>query len=437
MRKIYCTVFLILFNIISLVAGQRPDIYSFTSTERTQLRNLIMNYISDPIVSEHMANMNVAHSYQLSFLTWHRDYIGGLENYLRNNGWGQFVPLPSWNPNTSIPSQFRGQTAGLPWPYDATPSGFNFSSFVNSNTMCDFSPGTSNFCFEGQTRITRNSPTSIDAFAYALECEHNDVHVAVGSNMSALMTAPSAAIFWLYHAFIDDIYYEYDGNCNCNNQELWTWNNSPYYGDAFMLPFQWPYSSTQPGNSAFTSSYGWIFLPAGQNACNYGLHFYGTICGNTGWYFDYDFGDGWIYSFAQSSWLNCAGKTDFLSTSSLPIDLEIIASNTNEEYNINWDDYEVFKNMNIPNLVANDIQDLKIIIYPNPLETGTALNIQLSNDKAREISVFDILGRNILTKEATSETIKINTGELTTGIYIIVGFDEKGQAIFKEKVLVE
>lgn len=101
---------------------RRPDIYSFTFDQRSQLRTLILNYLQNS--GAHKAHglqfdtdfdldpndPNKVHSGP-SFLCWHREFIAGLEAYLQTHGGSDFVPCPKWNPNDPIPCAFRGEGA--------------------------------------------------------------------------------------------------------------------------------------------------------------------------------------------------------------------------------------------------------------------------------------------------------------------------------------
>ncbi len=428
MKKVILLILFWSFNVVILFAGQRPNIYSFTSAERTQLRNLMMNYITPTVVQEHGNSMDDAHTYQMSFLTWHRDYIGGLENYLRNNGGSQFVPLPAWNPGTSIPLEFRGSIAGLTGTnIDVSPEGFNFSRFSNSNSLCSYSAGNPNYC----TNIS--SPQPIDAFAHDLECEHDIVHVDVGGVMANIMQAPSAAIFWLYHAYIDDFYYDYDANCNCNSQQLWQWDYSSRFGWGFLVPDNWVY----------TSHYNWIYLPPGQNTCAVGQYFYGTICGITGWFYDSNYGDGWIYSYLQGSWLQCAGKNSILIADQCPnVDIEEILTYSQELRTPDLQEYSEFKNEVIEEFIGDtslDIDQLSVSAYPNPLNSYTILTFSVPEDSYVSMSLYDLQGREVTQivdgeKLNGQHEIRLDASSLKSGVYYVK--IQTGTSIVSQKLIV-
>src|SRR5439155_8672105 len=102
-----------------------------------------------------------------------------------------FVPVPYWDPGTSIPNEFLvvdslvTQAPLNPTPNMPVPSQFN--------DLCSF-------------------PTA-SAVAQNLESFHDGVHGAVGGAMGSIPTAPRAPIFWLWHGLLDDMYHTYEGRC--------------------------------------------------------------------------------------------------------------------------------------------------------------------------------------------------------------------------------
>lgn len=219
-----------LFSTINPILGQvqcRPDIYDFDQAERCELRNLMVTYLnlnSQAAVFEHQSptppfTTSSIHCYDEVFLSWHRDYIRDMENWLlTQNGGPKYVPLPAWDPATSIPCEFFNNTcgscsgtsiaSGFGNMNNQNPSGYDFSRFLNSTTLCSYNAGSENPPGPKPTRVG----TAIDNFALDLESEHNSVHVSVGGVMGTF-TSPAAAIFWLWHAYVDDIYKKYQCDC--------------------------------------------------------------------------------------------------------------------------------------------------------------------------------------------------------------------------------
>ena len=206
----------------------RPDIYSFNPTERCELRDLMVNYLNiggGIIALDHQSppgplTFQDIHCYDDFFLTWHREYIRGLEEWLLSqNGGSKYVPLPEWDPSTSIPCEFFNSSCPTcPGSAIATsfsnlnnqnPSGYDFSRFLSTSTLCSYTSG-------NRTPPQFGKPSrfgsAIDNLAWDLQREHNNPHVSIGGVMGS-GASPAAAIFWLWHGYIDDIYRLYQCEC--------------------------------------------------------------------------------------------------------------------------------------------------------------------------------------------------------------------------------
>ena len=107
---------LLLFNTIALnvLSQVRQDlIVDFTPAERDTLVDLMQQYITSDIVELHCNFRNLTGNNDLqihddfNFLPFHRAYMEGMEDFFILNGHPEFVPLPSWDPNTLTPTEFR------------------------------------------------------------------------------------------------------------------------------------------------------------------------------------------------------------------------------------------------------------------------------------------------------------------------------------------
>ncbi len=239
---------LLLFSIIAIGQsipnfGVRTDINNFSNAEQQLLLDAMMDYITPEIIRMHCSTYQLTneitpaglHS-DFDFLPFHRVYIEGMEDYLMSQGLSQFVPLPRWDPTDCTPTIFQivdpdciltdcaiggGPTCNeqhnwcpnvtIP-PYLSLPENAG-----NYNDLCDwpFSPtlpgqddiGGLSRIIEGDNQPIGNPVGST---------YHNSVH----SNMSNLvavmgtMASPSLPIFWLWHAFVDDIWKEYEMSCS-------------------------------------------------------------------------------------------------------------------------------------------------------------------------------------------------------------------------------
>ena len=90
---------------------------------------------------------------------------------------------------------------------------------------------------------------------------------------------------------------------------------------------------------------------------------------------------------------------------------------------------------NIPTGV-NDILTEKLIVYPNPFNTKTVVNL-LDNSKVSNISLFDPQGRKVkdFTHRVTSNKIEIEKGNLQNGIYLLI--IETNNYVSKSKLIIE
>lgn len=194
-----------------LNAQQRPDIWSFSAADRFELRQLMMSYITTPVVTLHVNGVDPVigpfHNYREEFLTWHRGYIQDMEAYLLTQvGGDKFVPLPSWDPTTVIPDEFFN---ALVPPGNAVAPGWTLTTLTNQDPVdVDFSPVLNNLC----SYAPSPGRTAIDNFALALESRHDPVHGNIGGIMGGFQS-PASAIFWLWHAWIDDVYRKYECDC--------------------------------------------------------------------------------------------------------------------------------------------------------------------------------------------------------------------------------
>jgi len=177
----------------------RPDLNGLSPEERQTLVNLMLQYLTDKIVVEGHDEIN--HRTEDLF-KGHRIYIEGMQSFLSSNGGGQFVPLPKWDPANPIPAEFnvvKPQDDGTARPALVN---LNPQRTLPSEYKC---PGLRQRFDTLQSLVTDINPW------------HGGSHNAVGGTMANPMIAPAAPIFWCYHAFLDEIYYDWDNDCNATN----------------------------------------------------------------------------------------------------------------------------------------------------------------------------------------------------------------------------
>ena len=75
---------------------------------------------------------------------------------------------------------------------------------------------------------------------------------------------------------------------------------------------------------------------------------------------------------------------------------------------------------------------LIVNVYPNPSTKYINIGVDNSFDKINQISVFSILGRNIMNKEVNAQEYKMDISKLQNGVYIIEGRTVSG-TLFRVK----
>lgn len=136
------------------------------------------------------------------FLPWHRIYLIKFEQALR--AIHPDVALPYWDWTQASEQNFPAWLSGF------TPTVVTPTKTVNVTR----SPGTS----ADLATIASNTPgalaqTTFTNFTSQLQGIHNGVHVWVGGSMGSVPTAPADPIFWMHHANIDRLW--------------WQWQKSP------------------------------------------------------------------------------------------------------------------------------------------------------------------------------------------------------------------
>ncbi|MEO1628289.1 MAG: tyrosinase family protein, partial [Bacteroidota bacterium] len=243
-KKLFFSLILLmgLYSVSAQCPGRRADINSLTAAQRVELRDLIIDYLNegfDPSASGVNQYPNVAVygpnaanflNGMEEFLTWHRAYIQGLENYLLSRGFTQYVPLPKWDPGTAIPNEFfngasvLGPSTTFPPLIDQTPASpfpfYDFTAFENNTSLCNFA--------------------SLDALASGLQIEHDLVDLSIGGSMNNNNTAPGTAVFWLFHSWLDDLYYCYQDLCLGLTSDVWSADDAnDVSNEPYPKPVMW------------------------------------------------------------------------------------------------------------------------------------------------------------------------------------------------------
>ncbi|MFK7770981.1 MAG: tyrosinase family protein [Saprospiraceae bacterium] len=220
------TLFLFLFIVATNCLSQvRKDLISdFTPAQRTTLVNLMQQYITTDIIHLHCDYVNLTNEEDLdihddfNFMPYHRVYLEGMEDFLLRSGHPEFVPLPSWNPDTPTPLEFRlvdpdcmatnctiNVGNGNPNQYcdddiDWTPD-ISIPSYLDD--LCDYDYSPTEPFEEDEDGLSRQLE----------EPYHNEVHEEMGENMFSF-ASPASPIFWNWHAFLDDMWKDWECNCS-------------------------------------------------------------------------------------------------------------------------------------------------------------------------------------------------------------------------------
>ncbi len=200
---------------------QRPDLNSdFSPAERDVLDDLVLDYIDVSVIDDHFTPG--IHSTTM-LLPWHRDYIDGLEDFLVLEGFPEFVPFPAWDAANPIPAEFQDVDADCPISLgpgscaalvDTDPM-VSRPAHLERPDLCDYAD--------------RDELTSggVDVSRPGLNGYHGSAHISIGGAMGAFRS-PSANIFWGHHSNIDNIWLEWE--CDCDSILI-----PPYFFD--LLPF--------------------------------------------------------------------------------------------------------------------------------------------------------------------------------------------------------
>ncbi len=188
--------------------GRRPLLKDLSAADQKLLASLILEYTTannNAIVKVHENTMmdpslHGVHQapYTLLF-SWHRTYLAGLETFLTSKGEGKFVPLPKWIPSDPIPLAFGENKAGKKIIKNFNPNQ-DWTQFYQSKLSV----------FKEEIRAGDKDTTANNLIlADTLVVPHNNTHNIIGGTMST-MGSPAVPIFWCYHAFIDDIAWDYE-----------------------------------------------------------------------------------------------------------------------------------------------------------------------------------------------------------------------------------
>ncbi|MFT5970540.1 MAG: hypothetical protein ACI8ZO_001052 [Flavobacteriales bacterium] len=195
----------------SLQAQVRPNINSLNvdpgltiTQEQEELACAVKDFLeaNHDFVDKHRTQ-NI-HDQGPNFYAWHRHFVGILEEHLISIGMGKYVPFPKWDPLTSVPPAFCGTG---PCRYANFPAGHGdpVTTVGCGPTSCDFLSSVGPIC----------DYSSLSDLGRASDGPHGCAHSLQTFSGSAFHQAPSNPWFFIWHAFVDDVWKEWE--CNCTN----------------------------------------------------------------------------------------------------------------------------------------------------------------------------------------------------------------------------
>ena len=390
----------------------RPDIYDFTPAERIEIRDLIIAYLIEHDGHENHTN-NADHS-NANFLPWHDDFIETVEEFgFCEKGFYKYVPLPSWNPIDPIPDEFMGDIAVVD-PDIYTPPQEQDPASVASYSFTEFDPALSSAICNGDfwdgTRVSTGCANAI-AFSDRLECEHDPVHGAVGGAMTDALLSAGTAIFFLWHAYLDDIYEVY--LCKCSNDS----EGSDDYYDGFNVTIDQQSSDGVNEIQAFnTASTTGTLVIASTDDKTYTAGKRVTLLPG----FSTQYGANLVVS-ANA----CPRPGDQTPQSRM-------AQPNNPNVNSKG-----FVEINEPSTQQSNLQPttlnqvLDIGIFPNP--NSGQFTLTLPTKELATIVVTNMLGAVVLQKQTTVNTNQLNLTNFGKGIYLVEV--HQGAQVYREKVV--
>ena len=163
----------------------RQNQRNLTPETRRELCRRVLDYIAsgeDPV--GYHRNFGHVHGTP-EFLPWHRQFLRRFEEWqrLRLEDPSAFIPLAFWDPADPIPSEF---------PYERR---------ANNIPSLDLA---------ARLPIERLPTLDYQTFSAELEQHHNQVHGAIGGDMTDPRVSPNDPCFWLFHAYIDNVFAQWE-----------------------------------------------------------------------------------------------------------------------------------------------------------------------------------------------------------------------------------
>ena len=219
----------------------RKDQAAMTETERSRYIcafNMInIDGTLGQLVDTH-AEMHMQHS-NARLLPWHRIFLYLFEEALHN--YHPDVCVPYWDWTKPEEQQFPNWLIGI-LPTVQTPT-------RTINVIRSPGTGGSLASIAGATP-TAMSKTTYDEFSPIINGIHGSVHIWVGGTMSDASVSPADPVFWLHHANLDRLWWDWYNGPEGNHQ------NPPLTGSDALLD---PWTYTEP-DTRDIDSLGYAYL---------------------------------------------------------------------------------------------------------------------------------------------------------------------------------
>lgn len=175
----------------AVVLAQRPLVSDLSPVQQKRLAWAIVEYADDAVVANHAMFVDAYRPGSGDqFLNMAQAMTTDLEKYLAKRG----LVLPAWNPDLVIPRELavvRSEESGKERP-----------ALVNLAVDLPLPRG-----FRGDRLANFATPQELGD---ALLPWHNKVHFQIGGSMAQVKLAAATPIFWCWHAYITDVYSEWE-----------------------------------------------------------------------------------------------------------------------------------------------------------------------------------------------------------------------------------
>jgi N-acetylneuraminic acid mutarotase len=84
-------------------------------------------------------------------------------------------------------------------------------------------------------------------------------------------------------------------------------------------------------------------------------------------------------------------------------------------------------------LSVNEFKNIELSTYPNPIDD--VLNINISNANVHSITIYDMMGKEIISTIINSSYLTINRTDISSGTYLLVAKNTSGEPLSSKKII--